>query len=400
MTETNSQSYPAARPPVLTRNFIFLFLGFHQYMLTLSMFNLLPHYLDLRGASEGLYGAIGGTTGIASFVCIIFLGGTADKWSRRGTTLFYLSIAMAGNLISIWAMNYALEWYFLPRVLHGLMMGMGFPIVLAWAVEISPIERRQEALAWIGMGGLLANSTGPLIAEFILSVQGMPVIAESYRWVFLASTLLMLVAMGWLFLIKNTRAPKAKEGEEFKGLLPMFKPKGALVTWLTAVTFGGVFGVSMVFGKTYTESVGLHFVSVLFVAHTVGSVISRSFIGYLSRRYTQPTIISGALAGVGVSVLLLGITDTYLLLGISGFIYGAAHGLLYPTLIMQFIHVQDESSMGRAAILFQGGFASGIGLFPYLGGFLVEQTSFTVLFTVLGLFTLCTIPLAWVGNKN
>lgn len=384
------------QPPVVTGDFIKIFLAFHLFMLTISMFNLLPHFLELRGASEGLYGAVAGSSGLVSFVCIILLGHTADRWSRKAAVSFYMLFALGGNAVAILAMHQPMEWYFLSRMFHGVMMALGFPIVFAWVVEITPSARRHESLAWIGIAALIANTTGPLIAEGILTVQGLPVVADSYRMVFYVSTFLLIFALGVFFFVKNSRAP---EGDQVsQGLLHMLRAPGALLTLLLAMSFGGVFGVIISFGKNYVESVGLNYVTVLFGSYTVGAIMSRVFIRVLSRRFSPPMLISIGLTGVAVGIFTLALAQNYPLLSLSGFFYGVSHGILYPTLFMRFLQAQAESGMGRASILFQGAFAAGIGLAPYLGGILVQHTSFPVLFTVLGIISLSVIPLAWGGK--
>jgi len=52
---------PAAEPQrVLNPDYLKLWCGLLFFMLNMSAFNLLPYYLELRGASPDLYGQVAG----------------------------------------------------------------------------------------------------------------------------------------------------------------------------------------------------------------------------------------------------------------------------------------------------------------------------------------------------
>ena len=144
MPATPPEMSAAAAPPerILNPEFVKLFAAFHFFMLGMSVFNLLPHYLELRGASEGMYGAVAGTLGVVNFFCIVLWGHQADRWSRKTTVVFYLLLGIAGNAVAILAMDAPLNWYFLSRALQGITMGLGFPIIFVWTFEVSPPARK------------------------------------------------------------------------------------------------------------------------------------------------------------------------------------------------------------------------------------------------------------------
>ncbi len=369
---------------VVNADFIKLFLGFHFFMLNMSVFNLLPHYLELRGASQSMYGAVAGTMGVVNVSCILLLGYRGDHWSRKVTVFFYLTVGMLGNAVAILAMREAMEWYFLSRAFQGMMMALGLPIIFSWVIEVCPTDKKREVIAWIGIAGLVANSLGPLLAELILSLQPGPVDADSYRTVFIMAAGLQGLSLAFFLITRNSRA--APDGERTRvGLFSIMLRRESLSILVVALAFGGSFGVFISFGKNYAVSVGLSYVSVLFLAFTGGAIVSRFFISPLTSILTPSHMITLGLMGVGFSIFLLGRADAYPLLGLVGLLYGLSHGILYPTLVVRFIESQGPSEIGRATILVQGAFSGGWGLFPYLGGLVVQFSSFTTLFSLLPL---------------
>ena len=366
---------------IINSDFVKLFLGFHFFMLNLSIFNLLPHYLELRGTTEALYGAIAGTMGVASVTGIILLGHRADHWSRKSTVVFYMGLGLIGNVVAILAMQLPVEYYFISRAAQGLALALGLPIVFAWALETCPEDKKQEVMAWIGIAGLVANSLGPLIAEFIMTQFPVGKGAGAYYWVFIVAMGLQTTSFGFFLLTRNSRAYTDDSATtSFFGIL--FRSHSSLVL-VVMLLFGGIFGVFISFGKNYAVSVDLSYVSVLFSAYTVGAVLSRVFITPVTKLLTPRHMIAAGFVGVGLSLWMLIFVENYWELGFLGAFYGFSHGVLYPTLIVRFIEAQKATEIGRSTILIQGAFSGGWGLFPYLGGVVLEFSNFPTLFSLL-----------------
>ena len=373
---------PATNNRVVTFEFIKLFSGFHLFMLNISIFNLLPHFLELRGASQSFYGAVAGTLGLVNVLCVILLGYRADYWTRKATVALYLGVSMTANLLAVLAVAAPMEWFFVVRFFQGIGIALALPILFAWAMEISPSKRKHEVLAWLGIAGLAANSLGPLLGEFILSLQAGPNIAEHYLPVFIAAGVCQVISWGILMTVKNSRAVPEEEGTR-RGMAKILFRKESFILLLITISFGGMFGVFVSFGKNFTVSLGLAYASILYSSYAGGAILSRFFIGPLIRVLTASHLIPFGLLGIAISFLMLGMSHTYLYLGVAGLLYGLSHGILYPTLAVRYIEAQRASEIGRASIIMQGSFSAGWGLFPYLGGILVQFTSFPTLFAAL-----------------
>jgi len=175
-------------------------------------------------------------------------------------------------------------------------------------------------------------------------------------------------------------------------------------TWLMlAITtvFGGAFGIFFAFGKNYTASLGLAYASVLFAGYGIGSVLTRATIRPLVLWLGTPTMISMALSGYALSYLLLGLSHGYVLLGVCGIVAGISHGLLGPTSTARLFELQRPEEMGRSAILYHGFFGGGAGLFPYLGGYLLEVVDFRLLYHAMGAVCLLSVLLnVWVNRAG
>ena len=389
---THGPGSAARQEPLFTATYLTLWLCNFFLILGMSVYVLLPHYLMLRGTSEGFYGAVSGTIGLASFACGIALGHLGDRWNRKTALNLYLAPGVAGTVLALLALESDPAWYFVVRMLHGVATGLGFPIFVAWVLEASPTGRRTEALAYFGLSGLIAGSFGPFLGELLLSWQGAAAGAMGYRWVFALSLASTLVALA---LVQLRRAPaQDASGERARGglLTLMSRPAPRLVLAMV-VNFGGVSFILMFFGKTFAAHLHLAYSTVLFAAFTAGAVSSRIGIRWILARVTQSHLIVAALLGIVLSMTVAAFAQGYVGLALAGWLYGTSHGVLYPSLYLRFLEFHAPQVLGRASTLYSGAFSLGSGLYPYLGGFLLQATNFPTLFLAAGGLALISLGL-------
>jgi MFS family permease len=379
---------------ILTPNFFKLFMGAHCYMNDMSLYYLLPHFLELRGATPQVYGLAAGTSGMATVVSLLLFGRHSDRWSRKRTVLTYLLLGLVGDFVALSAVNSSIGWYFLARILHGIAQGLGFPLVFGWAVELCPPRQRYVALSWLGISGIVSNTLGPFLSELILNASGNPRDPGAFASVFAMGIGFTVVAIAIFATVEDRRVVGAGKAA---GMTEVLRRRDAVLVLAVALLFGGMFGSLMSFGKNYTESRGLTFVSLLMVMYTFGAIVSRIFIREIAERIPQSRLTDIGLVGIAVSFGLLGFADGYWLQGLCGVIYGFSHGVLYPTLYVRFIDIGGPSRIGRSATVFQGAFSVGIGALPVVGGFLISGIGFPSFFWMLAVLALGGL---WLSRRS
>ena len=364
----------------------------------MSIFNLLPYYLELRGATPSFYGQVAGTMGISNVIALLLLGHQADRLSRKRMISLYFISAFAGNLLALWALGQpSMLWYVAVRLLHGVFAGLGIPLVFSWVVDFSPPARKQVTVAWFGIAGLLANALGPFIGELLLAAHPRPNDPSSYGVIFWLATAFEVA--GFVCWLMTTDSHPAKRygahSQPQGGMLGMLRKRHTLLMTLTTLSFGGMLGVLLSFGKNYVSALGLRYVSVLLWANMLGAVGSRVFIQQIAALIPQKHLAPSALALMGLAFLLLSQSKGYGLLSVSGMIYGLSYGVLYAVVFATFLEAQPPSQSGQAATLFQGSFSAGWGGFPFIGGMLVRFWGFAVLFQLLGLLAFVCVYLTY-----
>ncbi len=389
-------SAPPASARLINRNFVLLFLGAFCFNMDYTLYFLLPYYLELRGSSEAFYGAVAGSFGLSSFVFMLLLGHLGDAWRRKWQVIAYLTPFQVGNIIAILAYQAAPEWYFLVRVLHGFSTGLALPLVYTWSLELGASERRTEILAYIGMNFLIAAILGPLLGEVLLAWHPRPGSPDAYLGVFLASLVISLG--GWMLLLAVDHSPMRPHRESWLVLLGMIRRRASLLTLLLVLIFGGVFGIFFAFGKNYVAGMNLGFASVLFAGYAVGSIATRLVIRPLMRSLGELNLMPIGLVGFVLSLLVLSVAGSYLSLGTSGLLCGISHTLFGPASTARLLALQRPRELGRAAVLWFGVFGGGAGLFPYLGGFLLESVSYPTLYQLLAVVCLLSVGLHHLTN--
>lgn len=382
---------------LIDRNFLLLFLASFCFNMDYTLYFLLPYYLELRGSTEVFYGAVAGSFGLSAFFCVMLIGHLGDAARRKWLVIGYMAPFLAANLMAMLAYRAAPEWYFAVRVMHGFSAGLGIPLIYTWSVELGPAERRTEILAYIGMNFLVASYLGPFLGEILLSLHPDPTHPDAYWAVFLASLIISLVGVGAVLATQHSPMMPSRGGSML-GLSTLVFRKASFLILLLVMIFGGVFGVFFAFGKNFTAQLGLEFASVLFGGYASGSIIIRLAIRPMIALLGELTLIPLSLTGFAASFLLLGSAQGYPLLALSGLVCGFSHGLFVPSTMSRLFEVQRPDEMGRASVAFYGVFGAGAGLFPYIGGTLLEALDFRTMYLLMGVVCLLGVPVHYLTS--
>jgi MFS family permease len=393
---------PAPRPasPVsarlVDRNFVLIFLGAFCFNMDYTLYFLLPHYLELRGTSEAFYGAVAGSFGLSAFVFMLLLGHLGDAWPRKWQVLVYLLPFQAANVLAVLAYRAAPEWYFAVRILHGFSAGLAIPLLYTWSVELGAPQRRTEILAYMGMNFLIASILGPFLGEVLLAWFPTPQPADAYLALFAVSVALSVG--GHAMLLAVSASPMRPHRESWLALVGMIRRPASLLLLGLVLIFGGIYGVFFAFGKNYVAGMDLGFASVLFAGYAAGSIISRLVFRPMLLLFGELNLIPLGMTSFALSFLLLSVATTYPLLGMSGLLCGLSHTMLAPTTTSRLLALQRPAELGRATVIWYGTWGGGAGLFPYLGGFLLESVSFPTLYQWMAVVCLLSVGLHYLTN--
>jgi MFS family permease len=339
----------------------------------------LPGYLKLMGAGH-LLGYIVGLFTLGALLSRFFSGKIADKAGRKVVMIIGTTVtALAGFLYVLIHYFYTsnqddLEtgmmgvWLFLGlRFFHGLSTGFRPAGSSALLTDIVPVDRRGEALGFLGVAGNTGMAGGPALGSLLTVEYG-------YEEMFICSSLLGILA---LFLtlklpetLPNSRPIRRSDLNVFKG------KNFEISVWPAALSLLPVacaFGVFLTITPDFVSDLGYQYKGVFNTIIVVASISMRFVAGKASDRYGREPIlaIGGFLLFLGMGILSYSTTQLWAAIG--GVVYGLSIGINMPTI---FAWTADLAPKGKIALAIGTTLVSleiGIGLGAFVSGSLFSS---------------------------
>lgn len=376
------------------------FCGFIMSVGVSQISPILPLYVEMLG--------IEGTDEIAKWAGIAFganfitlaifspiWGKAADKYGRKPMVVrasLWLAIIML-------CMSYAQNIYQLIglRLAQGAMSGFFSAMIPLVAVQ-TPKERLGWALGMLTTGQIGGLLIGPLFGGLLADTLG-------FRSVFLSiSILAFLATIGAYVFIEEKFMPTTVKQENLIAQFRAIPHRDILIAlFVTTFLFQGAMMslqpiISVYVAHLVIEDVPVAFLAGLIFASTgLANIFSAPFLGRLSDRIGQPTVIFYALLGAGVLFIPQAFVTTPFQLGCLRFLMGLATGGLLPAINAMVKRNVPDAIAGRVFGCNQ--FAQHIGAFcgAILGGQIAILLGIKYVFIVMGVIML--LNALWVYCK-
>lgn len=178
----------AMRSPQLRRVLIMIILSQTAIVLATPIF---PFYLEELGAPTSMLSTLAGLVvsivGVCTIISAPWWGARSDRFGFRKTVIVAGSVVAIGMLMQAAVPSY--EWLFPVRTMMGLAVGALLPLMYSELSRNAPAGRKGGVMGLASSATLLGNLAGPLICSAIA-------MQFSLRWVFVASTFVMMLAVG------------------------------------------------------------------------------------------------------------------------------------------------------------------------------------------------------------
>ena len=311
----------------------------------------LPGFLTELGRPD-LIGWIVGLFTVGAFLSRFFSGRIADRSGRRPVMLFGTWVTMIAGLgyigvgaitgKEVWSGVPVAVWAFLTlRLLHGMSTGFRPTGTTAFLTDITPLNRRGEALGYLGVAGNAGMAGGPAIGSWLTVEYG-------YNAMFIVSTLFGLIALVMTLRLPETlpkgRRVKWSDLHVWKGdVMDLSAWPAAL--GLLPVAFA--FGTFLTISPDFVSSLGYVYKGSFNTVIVIASISMRLIAGRASdRRGRVPLmLIGGALLAVGM--FGLSVVETKAMAALFGVIYGMSIGINMPTIMAW---TADLARPGRVAL--------------------------------------------------
>ena len=305
-----------------------------------ATFGMLVLALPLYVKDELDYGSVGvglavGAASVTSVVFSVVSGRLGDRHGRKPLLIVgglvmlgcYLGLALLPGLAGVVAI----------RLVAGAAEATFVVGVYTATMDVTPEERRGEAISLVTLASYLGLSFGPVLSDFVRG-------SGRYTLVWLVTAAFVLAATAVVATLHETRP--AREETASGSWLP---PRGALRPGLLVVLGLLGFGGFVAFGAIYARDLGLERPGLIF--GLFGGVVS--LVRFFGRRLpdalgaTRTLELSFVSLAVGLALIGGWRTETGLLVGTVIFAVGQA--MTYPSAVL--LAVQSTNAAERSAVV-------------------------------------------------
>jgi MFS family permease len=357
-----------------------------------SLYLLVPKFMATAlHAGPELIGHVNAIGGIAGLLTVPFAARGLDRFGR---THFFRAGAALIVLLSLGFM-YVRTTGVALYVLQGCVAAsfvLAFNAAAALLADWAPPERLGQAIGWLGGANVLMNAVATAVAEPLAARHGWQVVFE-------LGVVAGSLAFALSFALRPASAPPAPatpaaagpRGRDRSGELP-----GILVA---TVLVGAVFVAVFTFVQPYALSLGAREVRGFFLGFTISAVVGRVLLGGLGDRFGRRTVSIWMAIGYALAALLTVDLEPGRLV-LYGLAFGAAHGLLYPTLNALVLEVVSADRRGFGMTMCTAAFNVGTSTSSFGWGWLAAHHGYRSVYTTATGFALLAAFVLWLGRAR
>ncbi len=357
--------------------------------LSWALFLHFPGYLQDLGATEVQIGLVVGVASITSVVIRPWVGAVSDTRGRRPLILVGNAINVLGLLLYLTVQSIG-PWLYIVRIIHGIGIGILFPVLFTYAADIVPVERRTQGLALFGVSGLLPIALGGVIGDIVLGIW-------SFRALFMTALLCALAALLLSLPLAETVERSAGRGISISPFFRALRDGKLAPLWFIIGIFSMVLTSYFVFLKTYVNDTGTGSVGLFFGAYAVTAILLRVFLGWLPDRVGARRVLYPSLVLLAFGFLVLAAADSDSHIGVAGILSGIGHGFGFPILMTMVVDRATEDERGSAVALFTSEIDLGLLLGGPTLGAVIAGWGYGAMFLLCAALTVAAIPVfnAW-----
>lgn len=343
------------------------FIGFLDTTLLVPVMAL---YAAGLGAGLGITGLIIGLYSIVNTPANIFFGRFIDKVGYR----FPLIAGLVGDAIGMvfYVLCRSPLHLALVRVFHGITGAVAGPATMSAIAGYSSEDKKGRTMGIYGMSIAAANLLGFGLSGVIVSRLG-------YQWLFLSGAVILAVGAGLGFLLPGEmKQPAALSGSQpgssLQSIRELFRRRGLLVAYAAIFaqyfSFGGI--VTLLPGHLSDLGMEAFHMGLLLATFSVIFILVQFPGGAFSDRLGRQRPVVAGLGLGAVSLLLLPVQTTFSIMVVIMALYGAAYGLLFPSVSALVADHSRLEERGMATGIFHAMLTAGVAIGAPVMGWVAE----------------------------
>lgn len=394
LNEMGSEAPQSALRAIFSRTFIAIslinMLGMIGYY---AIFVVCTRYLmDGFSASASTAGLATGIVVIGCLVGRFFTGSIIrDVGYRRvlGIGVFFFFLMNVAYFFSheIWQI-------FSVRFISGVAMGVIGTATGTYVATIVPRQFHGRGISYFSMSTALALCFGPFIGIALIGSLG-------YDGIFGIATGLSAVSLLLMWFVIDVTPPKDQKREKKTISLDDFIDKRlvpfSIFVGIVCLTWGNVQALLADYAKTYDVVAAA---SSFFLLYAGASLLTRPITGKFYDAHGPVVLIFSTLVLMIVGLLLLASHAGSWVVLLAGAIMGLGFGNFQSLSQVSGISLVPRERFAQATSTIFIFFDLGVGMAPYLSGFLVQPVGYAGIFAINAAVVALTIPLYWIVWKK
>lgn len=389
-----SEASQSALRAIFSRTFIAIslinMLGMIGYY---AIFVVCTRYLmDGFSASASMAGLATGIVVIGCLVGRFFTGSIIrDVGYRRvlGIGVFFFFLMNVAYFFSheIWQISAV-------RFVSGVAMGVIGTATGTYVATIVPRQFHGRGISYFSMSTALALCFGPFIGIALIGSFG-------YDGIFSIATGLSAVSLLLMWFVIDVTPPKDQKREKKSLSLDDFIDKRlvpfSIFVGIVCLTWGNVQALLADYAKTYDVVAAA---SSFFLLYAGASLLTRPITGKFYDAHGPVVLIFSTLVLMIVGLLLLASHAGSWAVLLAGAIMGLGFGNFQSLSQVSGISLVPRERFAQATSTIFIFFDLGVGMAPYLSGFLVQPVGYAGIFAINAAVVALTIPLYWIVWKK
>ena len=241
------------------------------------------------------------------------------------------------------------------RFIHGISHSIGTTAHAAMAVDYSPTHMKGQGIGYYGLAMCLAMVIAPALGLYVVE-------NYSYHMLLIIATVFGFIGTFITAFITKDKVvqPRPKETFSFNNLIESKAVPVGILSLLLSLCYSGIIAFIAVYLKEKNIVNGPMY---FYIAFAISMVISRPFIGKIIDKKGAGFLIYPSLALLSIGMMCMGISNSLLLVIITGLILGLSYGCVFPcfqTIAVQSCPAEKSgSAMGTFFLFYDCGFGLG-----------------------------------------
>lgn len=381
------------KPRLWTKDFIFLMgtnffisLTFYTLMITMA-----AYAIQQFQASESSAGLASSIFVLAAVFSRLFTGRYLELIGRRKLLFISLGLFLAASLLYLPINN--LYLLLIVRFIHGIAFGSSSTAMMTSVMNLIPDSRRGEGTGYFSLSSTVATAIGPFVGLFIAQ-------HADYSVIFFVCTAFAILAIVMTLFAKIPEIELSEEQRKKmrRGIHPrdFFEIK-ALPISILMILMGIAYASIVSFMNTYAAEIHLtEAASYYFIVYSIVLFASRPLTGKLLDLKGDNVVIYPALVMFAASLLLLSMSSNAFIFLLSGALAALGFGTIMSASQAIAIKLTPKHRYGLATSTFFICLDGGVGIGPFLLGFLVPKIGYDGMYLTLAVIVGLSIFLYYV----